>query len=61
MQVVSGYPQNVKKDMLLKIYVDFPSALNASGTLKCVVGADTVRGRNFGDLFNSLSTTDKKS
>ena len=44
--VASGYPQLAEneKDLLLKVYVDFPSSLNGSGTLQCVLGADTVRG-----------------
>ena len=44
--VTSGYPQLAEneKDLLLKVYVDFPSSLNASGTLQCVLGANTVRG-----------------
>lgn len=43
--VQSGYPQLAEneKDLLLKVYVDFPSSLNGSGSLQCVLGASTVR------------------
>ena len=43
-QVVSGYPQDKLNDLKLKIYVDLPTALNATGTPACVLGASTLRG-----------------
>ena len=61
--IVTGYPEDDRNDLRLKIYLDLPSGANATGTLQCVVEKGALQGKtsNFfliKDSQNNLAVSD---